>query len=41
LIIATNKNDHLYDILECEENIVTAAHSDLGVVRLGALVIEK
>ena len=40
-VIATDEKGVQYDILECEENMVTAVHSGPGVVGLGALVVEK
>ena len=40
-VIATDKDGKEYDVLECEENMVTAAHSGPGVVGLGALIVEK
>jgi DegV family protein with EDD domain len=39
-VIATDKNGKEYDIMRCRENMVTAAHSGLGVFGLGALIIK-
>ena len=40
-VIATDKDGNEYDVMECEQNMVTAAHSGPGVVGLGVLVLDK
>lgn len=40
-VIASDHDGNEYDIFRCRENMVTAAHSGLGVFGLGALKVKK
>ena len=40
-VIATDKDGNEYDVMECKENMVTAAHSGPDAVGLGALIVDR
>jgi len=40
-VLATNKAQKRFEMLDCEQGLVTCAHSGPGVIGLGALVLDK